>query len=78
MIQIGKTLALAIRQKRTQMHYSQEFMAFKLKQTQNAYCKVELGQTKVTLIKLIEICNVFEVDMNDFLRPVIAPQLKVA
>ncbi|MCO5935088.1 MULTISPECIES: helix-turn-helix domain-containing protein [Mucilaginibacter] len=78
MIQIGKTLALAIRQKRTQLHYSQEFMAFKLKQTQNAYCKVELGQTKVTLVKLIDICEVFEVDINDFLKPVIEPQLRVA
>lgn len=69
---------MAIRQKRTQLHYSQEFMAYKLHQTQNAYCKVELGQTKVTLLKLIEICEVFEVDVNEFLRPVLQPQLKVA
>nr|WP_067053726.1 helix-turn-helix transcriptional regulator [Mucilaginibacter sp. L294] len=78
MLQIGKPLAMAIRQKRTQLKYSQEYMAFKLNQTQNAYCKVELGQTKVTLMKLIEICEIFEVDVNDFLKPVIAPQLKVA
>ncbi|MES2265964.1 MAG: helix-turn-helix transcriptional regulator [Bacteroidota bacterium] len=75
---VGKILAMAIRQKRTQLHYSQEYMAYKLKQTQNAYCKVELGQTKITLIKLIEICDVFEVDIHDFLKPVIQPLLKVA
>lgn len=78
MIQIGKSLAMAIRQKRTQLHYSQEYMAFKLNQTQNAYCKVELGHTKVTLIKLIEICEIFEVDINDFLKPMMEPKLKVA
>jgi transcriptional regulator with XRE-family HTH domain len=47
MLQIGKLLAMAIRQKRMQLKYSQEYMAFKLNQTQNAYCKVELGHTKV-------------------------------
>ena len=78
MQQIGKTLAMAIRQKRNQLMYSQEYMAIKLKQTQNAYCKVELGQTKVTLAKLIEICEVFDVDMNDFLSTVILPKLKAA
>jgi transcriptional regulator with XRE-family HTH domain len=78
MLQIGKSLAMAIRHKRTQLKYSQEYMAYKLNQTQNAYCKVELGQTKVTLMKLIEICEIFEVDVNDFLKPVITPQLKVA
>jgi transcriptional regulator with XRE-family HTH domain len=53
-------------------------MAFKLNQTQNAYCKVELGHTKVTLVKLLEICEIFDVDMHDFLKPIIAPNLKVA
>ncbi|MFA6246076.1 MAG: helix-turn-helix transcriptional regulator [Mucilaginibacter sp.] len=76
MLQIGKTLAMAIRQKRTQLKYSQEYMAFKLNQTQNAYCKVELGHTKVTLLKLIEICEIFEVEVHEFLKPICAPHLK--
>lgn len=78
MLQIGKTLAMAIRQKRTQLRYSQEYMAFKLNQTQNAYCKVELGHTKVTLVKLIEICEIFEVEVHDFLMPIVPSKLKVA
>ncbi|WP_454802531.1 helix-turn-helix domain-containing protein [Mucilaginibacter phyllosphaerae] len=78
MLQIAKPLAMAIRQKRMELKYSQEFMAYKLNQTQNAYCKVELGQTKVTLIKLIEICAVFEVDMQEFLRPVLTPHMRMA
>jgi transcriptional regulator with XRE-family HTH domain len=78
MLQIGKLLAMAIRQKRMQLKYSQEYMAFKLNQTQNAYCKVELGHTKLTLMKLIEICEIFEVDVHEFLKPIISPQLKVA
>ena len=78
MLQIGKSLALAIRQKRTQLRYSQEYMAFKLNQTQNAYCKVELGHTKVTLLKLIEICEIFEVEVHDFLMPIVPSKLKVA
>jgi transcriptional regulator with XRE-family HTH domain len=78
MLQIGKLLAMAIRQKRSQLKYSQEYMAFKLNQTQNAYCKVELGHTKVTLMKLIQICEIFEVDVHEFLKPITSPRLKVA
>lgn len=78
MLQIGKSLAMAIRQKRTQLKYSQDYMAFKLNQTQNAYCKIELGHTKVTLMKLIEICEIFEVDVHEFLKPITVPRLKVA
>ena len=78
MIQIGKTLAMAIRQKRTQLNYSQEYMAFRLEQTQNAYCKIELGQTKVTLLRLLKICEVFEVDMSDFLSTMVKPKFKAA
>ena len=78
MLQVAKPLAMAIRQKRIELKYSQEFMAYKLNQTQNAYCKVELGKTKVTLIKLIEICAVFEIDMHEFLKPLLTPYVRVA
>jgi transcriptional regulator with XRE-family HTH domain len=78
MLRIGKSLAMAIRQKRTELRYSQEYMAFKLNQTQNAYCKVELGHTKVTLVKLIEICEIFEVEVHDFLKSIVPSNLKVA
>jgi transcriptional regulator with XRE-family HTH domain len=78
MLHIGKALAMAIRQKRTQLNYSQEYVASKLDQTQNAYCKIELGQTKLTLIKLIKICEVFEIDVSDFLSTIVKPKLKAA
>jgi transcriptional regulator with XRE-family HTH domain len=78
MLQIGKTLAIAIRQKRTQLNYSQEYMALRLGQTQNAYCKVELGQTKLTLMRLLKICEVFEIDISDFLSTIVEPKLKAA
>lgn len=44
--------------------FSQEYVAAKLSISQNAYSKIERGETKVTTVKLIEICEVLEVDVN--------------
>lgn len=44
--------------------FSQEYMATKLKISQNAYSKIERGETKVTMEKLTEICNVLEIKLE--------------
>lgn len=44
--------------------FSQEYMAAKLSISQNSYSKIERGETKVTMVKLIEICEALEVDVN--------------
>lgn len=59
----------AIRLKRVQLGYSQEYMAHRLGLTQNAYCKIELGYTRITLAQLFLICDFFGVDVIDMLEP---------
>jgi transcriptional regulator with XRE-family HTH domain len=67
----GKLLAMAIRSRRLQLNYTQEYIAYKLNMSQNAYSKLELGYTAVTIERLVELCNALEVDVHDMLRPVL-------
>lgn len=53
-----KTL-MNIRLRRESMHYSQEYVASKLKLTQNAYSKIECGLTEITLKRLGEISEIY-------------------
>lgn len=66
-----KTLAAAIRQRRLQLNYTQDYIAYKLNMSQNAYSKVELGFTAVTLDRFILLCDAMEIDMRDMLKPVL-------
>jgi transcriptional regulator with XRE-family HTH domain len=54
-----------IRNARLFRNYSQDYLAYKLKISQNAYSKVELGYTKITLERFIKIAEILEVDIND-------------
>jgi transcriptional regulator with XRE-family HTH domain len=45
-------------------NYSQDYLAYKLNISQNAYSKVELGYTKITLERLVVIAQVLEVPLN--------------
>ena len=53
-----------IRNARLFRNYSQDYLAYKLKISQNAYSKVELGYTKITLERLIIIAEVLQVALN--------------
>ncbi|MES2427113.1 MAG: helix-turn-helix transcriptional regulator [Bacteroidota bacterium] len=57
----------AIRAKRLGLQYTQEYMAFKLEISQNAYSKIELGYTKLTVETLFNIADLLETDITDFL-----------
>lgn len=59
-----KVVATNIRNARLLRNYSQDYLAYKLKISQNAYSKVELGYTKVTLERLIIIAEVLEVKLS--------------
>ncbi|MEO7216504.1 helix-turn-helix transcriptional regulator [Mucilaginibacter sp.] len=67
----GKLLAMAIRSRRLQLNYTQEYIAYKLNMSQNAYSKLELGYTAVTIGRFVEICSALEVDVYDMLKPVL-------
>jgi len=58
-----KAIAANIRNKREYRNYTQEYLAAKLDISQNAYSKIELGYTKITVERLFQIAEVlgFEV-----------------
>jgi transcriptional regulator with XRE-family HTH domain len=58
-----KAIAANIRNKREYRNYTQEYLAAKLSISQNAYSKIELGYTKITVERLFQIAEVlgFEV-----------------
>ncbi|MEO8886759.1 MAG: helix-turn-helix transcriptional regulator [Mucilaginibacter sp.] len=64
-----KAIALNIRNKREFRNYTQEYLAFKLNISQNAYSKIELGYTKITVERLFQIAEVLEFDVTDLINP---------
>ena len=57
-----KAIAANIRKKREKRNYTQEYLAYKLNISQNAYSKIELGYTKITLERLFQIADILEID----------------
>lgn len=64
-----KAIAANIRNKREYRNYTQEYLAFKLNISQNAYSKIELGYTKITVERLFQIADVLEFDVVELLQP---------
>ncbi len=64
-----KAIAANIRNKRELRNYTQEYLAFKLNISQNAYSKIELGYTKITVERLFQIADVLELDVVDLISP---------
>ena len=58
-----------IRAIRERKNYSQDYLAMKLNSSQNSYSKLELGYSKLTLLKLMQICQILDVDLIDVLYP---------
>jgi len=57
-----KKVASNIRKIREYRNYTQEYLAAKLRISQNAYSKIELGHTKITVDRLFRIADILEVD----------------
>ena len=62
-----KAIAANIRHKREYRNYTQEYLALKLSISQNAYSKIELAYTRITVERLIHIAQILEVDSVDLL-----------
>lgn len=58
-----------IRVVRERKNYSQDYVAMKMKSSQNSYSKMELGYSKLTVAKLLEICQILEVNIVDLVYP---------
>ncbi|WP_342646740.1 helix-turn-helix transcriptional regulator [Mucilaginibacter sp. CSA2-8R] len=63
-----KTVAVNIRKIREFRNYTQEYLAIKLDISQNAYSKIELGYTKITLERLYQIAQILDVDLIELIK----------
>lgn len=73
--QRAKLVAANIRKIREMKDYTQDYLAAKLKISQNAYSKVELGYSKITLDRLYAISEILEVDPLEVLMEDMDSQL---
>lgn len=62
-----KAIAVNIRNKREYRNYTQEYLAAKLAISQNAYSKLELGYTKITIERLFQIAEVLGFEVADLI-----------
>lgn len=60
----SNSIAQRIEKIRKLKGFSQQYIAHKLHISQNSYSKIERGETKVTMTKLLEICEALEIDIN--------------
>jgi transcriptional regulator with XRE-family HTH domain len=54
-----------LRKKRIEKDISQYEVADRLCISQNTYFKIEKGKTKLDIFRLLQICNVLEIDIMD-------------
>lgn len=64
-----RLIVRAIRQRREALGYSQEYMAAKMQMGQNCYSKIELGNSKLTVERLLAICTLLDLDTREILEP---------
>jgi transcriptional regulator with XRE-family HTH domain len=63
-----KAVAANIRNKREDLNYTQEYLAAKLNISQNAYSKIELGYTKITVERLFQIAEILDADLMELIN----------
>lgn len=63
----SKATAAKIKAKRLQLNYSQDYIAGILSISQNAYSKIELGYSKISVDRLGEIAEIFNVEPKTLL-----------
>ncbi len=62
-----KNVAGNIRKIREYRDYTQDYLAAKLKISQNAYSKIELGYSKLTVDRLFQIALILEIEVSHLL-----------
>lgn len=61
-------VAKNIRKVREFKNYTQDYLAAKLEISQNAYSKIELGYSKITLDRFFHIALILEVTIDELLN----------
>ena len=64
-----KQIVSNIRKIREFRNYTQDYLAAKLNISQNAYSKIELGYSNITITRLIHIAEILEIDLVDLVSP---------
>lgn len=64
-----KDIVLNIKVLRELRNYTQDYLAMRMKISQNAYSKIELGKSKLTLERLLHICAVLDVSFEEMISP---------
>lgn len=72
-----KSVAANIRKIREHRNYTQEYLAAKLHISQNAYSKIELGYTKITLDRLFHIAIILETDPVEIINTANQPAIYI-
>ncbi|MBS1525367.1 MAG: helix-turn-helix transcriptional regulator [Bacteroidetes bacterium] len=62
-----RRIAANVRKIREYRNYTQEYLAARLRISQNAYSKIELGQTKITVGRLFHIADILEATPEDII-----------
>lgn len=65
---INQKIASNMRDARMMRNYSQEYVAMQLKISQNAYSKMEMGRTRITVAALFKVADIFEIDLDTLLN----------
>jgi len=81
----AKAIAGNIRKIRGFRNYTQDYLAAKLGISQNAYSKLELGYSKLTLERLFDVSTILDVEImqilnfqeSDFVQSASAPENEV-
>jgi transcriptional regulator with XRE-family HTH domain len=63
-----RTVAANIRKIREYRNYTQDYLAAKLEISQNAYSKIELGYSNITLGRLINIAEILDIDLANLIK----------
>lgn len=63
-------IATKIRTLRRNREYSQEYMAFMLHISQNAYSRLENGKTPLTIDRYYEVCQILQIKPAELLHMV--------
>ncbi len=63
----AKDIHVRIRDARVKNGYSQEFVAAKIGISQNAYSRIELGLAKLSIERMLKICDILQVSVLDLL-----------
>jgi len=67
-IQKTNTITSNIRTIREQKSYSQYDVAARMQMSQNAYSKIELGHTRLTVERLLHIAHIFDMQVIDIIN----------